>query len=209
MPVSTSGTQRPERIRRPSRAEVRRRLLDAAAEVLVSHGYGSASIDTITSAAGLSRGALYSNFADKEDLYLSLLAELERDQVHELAELYDEQGGVDQFLARISSRPPALRHDSRTHLILQTELWLLGTRNPRVRERVASIQRRTIDTIAAVVEGTPPGFTPHEIGAVVSALGDGLMMLRITDPESLREGVVFDVLRALASLTGIDEADAR
>jgi AcrR family transcriptional regulator len=197
----SSDVVRPERIRRPSRREVRQRLLDAAAEVLVTHGYGAASVDTITAAAGLSRGALYSNFADKEDLYLTLLDELEQAQVAALAELHEADLSIDEFLNRVAARIPT-SGNTRSHLILQTELWLLGTRNDAVRDRLASIQKQTIGAIASIIPDNLP-LPPREIGAVVSALGDGLSMQRATDP-SLRDGLLVEVLRLMAAMVGID-----
>jgi AcrR family transcriptional regulator len=205
--MSVSSPVRLERVRRPSRHEVRQRLLDAAAEVLVSHGYGAASVDTITAAAGLSRGALYSNFADKEDLYLTLLDELERAQVAALAELHDDGVGIHEYLTRVAGHLPT-SGDPRAHLVLQTELWLLGTRNEAVRKRLASIQERTNEAIASIVP-SDLALTPREVGAVVSALGDGLSMQRATDPSALRDGFLVDVLRLMASTVGIDADRSR
>jgi AcrR family transcriptional regulator len=204
MSVSSGEAQR-ERVRRPSRGQVRQRLLDAAAEVLVTHGYGAASVDTITAAAGLSRGALYSNFADKEDLYLTLLDELERAQVAVLAELHEDDLSIDEFLARVAARLPT-SGNTRSHLVLQTELWLLGTRNDAVRARLASIQNRTIEAIASILPDDLP-LPPREVAAVVTALGDGLSMQRATDP-SLRDGLLVEVLRLLAAMVGIDSAQS-
>lgn len=204
MSASNVVVSRRERVPRPSRDEVRQRLLDAAAEVLVSHGFGAASVDTITAAAGLSRGALYSNFADKEELYLTLLAQMEAAQVAELSALYDEESGVETFLARIAARTPRAEDDPRNVLILQTELWLLGTRDERVRKRLASIQRRTVDAIASVIGSPALGLTPHEIGVVVLAVCDGLTAQRVTDPSAVRSSLLFDALKAIALVGGVD-----
>lgn len=61
------------RIRRPGRAEVRRRLLDAALEVFADRGFASASLDQVAEAAGLTKGAIYSNFASKDDLFFAVM----------------------------------------------------------------------------------------------------------------------------------------
>ncbi len=58
---------------RPTRDDTRARVFAAAAEVFASRGIGAATIEQITDAAGLSRGAFYSNFADKDDLLASML----------------------------------------------------------------------------------------------------------------------------------------
>lgn len=192
-----------QRVRRPNRDEVRRRLLDGAAKALVSHGYGAASVEVITEAAGLSRGALYSNFSDKEDLFLELLDQLEQRQITELRAVHAEHQHLGRLLDIISSRSRSSAQDARAHLMVQVELWLLAMRNPAVRKRVVTIQRRSIDAIAEAVSGAAVDLSPTEIAAVVAALSDGLLMQRMLDPQSLRETILTDVLRELARFTGL------
>jgi AcrR family transcriptional regulator len=62
----------PESARVP-RTEVRERLFDAAARVIAERGFHEARLDDIAAAAGFSKGAVYSNFASKEDLVAQLL----------------------------------------------------------------------------------------------------------------------------------------
>lgn len=53
--------------------QTRARLMAAAQEVFARHGYMGASIDRIADHAGHSKGAVYSNFSNKETLFLELL----------------------------------------------------------------------------------------------------------------------------------------
>ena len=62
-------------VARPRREEVRRRLLDAALPVFVEHGYAGARLSDIARAAGFTKGAVYSNFGSKQELFAVLLAE--------------------------------------------------------------------------------------------------------------------------------------
>src|SRR5271165_1914031 len=64
-----------DRIRRPKREVVRRRLLDAALDVFAEHGFDTANLDQVAAAAGLTKGAIYSNFASKDDLFYAMMAE--------------------------------------------------------------------------------------------------------------------------------------
>ncbi|HMN30494.1 MAG TPA: helix-turn-helix domain-containing protein, partial [Caldilineaceae bacterium] len=65
------------RLTRPQRQQqTRERLLDAAVEVFSRRGYHAASVEEISEAAGFSKGAVYSNFASKEELFLALLDRL-------------------------------------------------------------------------------------------------------------------------------------
>jgi AcrR family transcriptional regulator len=55
------------------RAQTRERLMTAAASVFAARGIFGASVEEICEAAGFTRGAFYSNFADKDELVLALL----------------------------------------------------------------------------------------------------------------------------------------
>ena len=66
------STTRPNR-REEQRAQTRLDLLDAAARVFAERGYHGASVDLVAEAAGYTKGAVYSNFDSKEDLFLELL----------------------------------------------------------------------------------------------------------------------------------------
>ncbi|MCE9522821.1 MAG: TetR/AcrR family transcriptional regulator, partial [Alphaproteobacteria bacterium] len=64
---------RPARLTRAEQqAQTRERLLAAAERVFARHGYGGASIDLISAEAGYSKGAIYSNFESKEEVFLEL-----------------------------------------------------------------------------------------------------------------------------------------
>jgi AcrR family transcriptional regulator len=54
-------------------AQTRQELLDAAARVFVKRGFTGSSIEEISAEAGYSRGAFYSNFNSKEELFVELL----------------------------------------------------------------------------------------------------------------------------------------
>lgn len=54
------------------RHKTRERLIDAAYEVFSEHGVHAASIEMVTEVAGFTRGAFYSNFESKEELFFAL-----------------------------------------------------------------------------------------------------------------------------------------
>lgn len=57
-----------------SRENTRARLLDAAAEVFAEVGLDAASVEAVCDRAGFTRGAFYSNFESKDELFLELAA---------------------------------------------------------------------------------------------------------------------------------------
>src|SRR5271165_3793460 len=54
------------------RQQTRDHLLAAAAEVFAARGFHGASLDEVAAVAGFTKGAVYSNFKNKEDLFLAL-----------------------------------------------------------------------------------------------------------------------------------------
>src|SRR4051794_18303352 len=65
------------KVRRLSRAErkqqTRAELVATAREVFLERGFHGASLDEIAEAAGYSKGAVYSNFTSKDELFLAVL----------------------------------------------------------------------------------------------------------------------------------------
>ncbi|HEY7948981.1 MAG TPA: helix-turn-helix domain-containing protein, partial [Acidimicrobiales bacterium] len=54
------------------RQQTRDHLLAAAAQVFAERGFHGTSLDEVAAVAGFSKGAVYSNFKNKEDLFLAL-----------------------------------------------------------------------------------------------------------------------------------------
>lgn len=75
------------------RAATTRRLLQVAREVFAEHGYVGASTEEIVRRAGVTRGALYHHFADKEALFAAVLADVQRDVAHRIEEAADQENG--------------------------------------------------------------------------------------------------------------------
>src|SRR4029434_11242634 len=92
-----------ERVR-PTRDATRERLFEAAAQVFAERGIGAASIEAIAAAAGFTRGAVYSNFASKDELIIAMLEDhVERSVRHHRELLARHRDPVD-FVAALRAR---------------------------------------------------------------------------------------------------------
>lgn len=60
---------------RPRRADVRARILAAAGSAFLQHGYADTTLSDIAAAAGFTKGAVYSNFGGKPELFSTVFAE--------------------------------------------------------------------------------------------------------------------------------------
>ena len=172
------------------RAQTRAKLLKAAGAIFARRGYHEATLDEIAERAGLSKGALYYNFASKEDLFLALLA----DRLD--ARLGDAAGaGPRAFEAFVA----ALERDPRwAPLFFEFVAWSGrdARRRARLRERFIVPARER--TRAVIPAGASP-LEPDELAIVVNALVNGLLLERLFDPGGVSGDLV---TRALAVLAG-------
>jgi TetR/AcrR family transcriptional regulator, transcriptional repressor of aconitase len=68
----------------------RRQILDGSRACFARYGYEGATVRRLEEATGLSRGAIFHHFRDKESLFLALA----EDDVHHMADVVAEQGLV-------------------------------------------------------------------------------------------------------------------
>jgi AcrR family transcriptional regulator len=126
------------------RAQTRDRLLVAATHVFAERGVIGASVEEICEAAAFTRGAFYSNFADKDALVLALL-EAETLQQFEAAKqtlsgLRDAPSdlGFDELVTRAMVQLGASSPSDRETLLMRQELMLHAARVPALREPYAA-----------------------------------------------------------------------
>ncbi len=85
--------------RDPVVRDTKQRILDAAVEVFGERGYRGASVDGVALAAGVTKGAVYYYFTDKDDLARDLQHVLWDQLVQEALAVYDpERPAVDNLL---------------------------------------------------------------------------------------------------------------
>ncbi|MBA2522337.1 MAG: TetR/AcrR family transcriptional regulator [Solirubrobacterales bacterium] len=163
-----SSQPEPGEPRRPTQAErsarTRAALLESAARGLSRYGYGNLVLEQVAGEAGYTRGALYHQFADKEDLALAVIEWVDETWRREVGGLIE--GEADPVLTLITlARGHAVycrRDVARVVMALRLEFsgqdHVVGRRLERVSE---SLVRRCARLIAAGRSaGTIPGGPP-------------------------------------------------
>jgi len=91
-----------------SREQTRDRLLEAAQTIFTKKGFENASVEDISAAAGYTRGAFYSNFGGKTELFIELLrrshagVKLEFDRLFEIApDVAALEAGIIQYYSQL------------------------------------------------------------------------------------------------------------
>ena len=112
-PTSAGTRSRPRRTQADRSAATRDALIAAARRLFAAHGFAEVPTDSIATAAGVTRGALYHQFADKMALFEAALDAVEADVAARLAH---EVAAVGQ-----SDPVEAMRHAVRVWLGMCTE----------------------------------------------------------------------------------------
>lgn len=143
------------------RQKTRDRLMDAAFDVFAEQGVHAASIEAVTERAGFTRGAFYSNFASKEELFFALA---ERENGVRLDRL---QEGIDiifptlatpvesldiEAVAEIVDRFMLLQPNDRHWCIVESEFRTLALRSPEVAARYIDYETRIDTRLARLLE---------------------------------------------------------
>ncbi len=145
------------------------RLIEAAERLFVRKGFDDASVEDISEAAGYSRGAFYSNFDNKEQVFLAVIdrrrpkalddilqqASEPAEQIAAVREWFSNQWRLKDFIA------------------LRMEFSRRAMRDRSVRKHLAELLRQELETYSASVGrylGATDGVPAHRPEMVVLAL---------------------------------------
>jgi AcrR family transcriptional regulator len=172
--------------RAEQREETRRRLIEAAGSVFSRLGFEAAPIDVIAEEAGFSRGAFYSNFASKDELFLALLRDHLDAEVDTLSRALDCIETAEDLAPAIERRYRVLGEDG-GWCLLTTEFQLYAMRGGKMAGEFSAIyesyRRRLGALMATHFErlGIVSTLTPYEFGVAQVALSHGLALQRASN----------------------------
>ena len=178
--------------RRLTRAErkedTRARLLASAARVFARRGFHAASVEEVAEDAGFSKGAVYSNFASKEDLFLAMVEARFRDRLTAIRAAVAEPGApgeqarrsADSFIRTLAADPewpPVFM-----------EFWAYAQRDPSVRRRFAAQVGALRTAVAEILAsraaelGMELPLPAEQLATMTFAMATGFAMERQLDP---------------------------
>lgn len=175
---------------RPSRTEVRRRLLEAAAEEFAERGFASARLAEIARRAGFTKGAVYSNFESKQDLFAELFAERSLEVAGRVLAEIAGLGAVDAAGRGGETISTWLVGDPGWALLV-LEFGVQAAREPAIAEaylrerRSLRGQLEELITGRAVEWGIADSVDARTLAITVMALISGLMLEHAVDPEQV------------------------
>ncbi len=204
MGVTTSATvRRTRRTVRPERADVRERVLAAGRAVFAEVGFHKATLDAIAGRAGFSKGAVYSNFASKDDLFLTLLQHDVADMQATLGQALHD-GSLDDDLRLLAATVLGWAADGRAQLVF-AEFRAHAAHEPalarRTAEARAALVESTADQLAAAVVARGARLTvpPSEAAVLLLALVNGLALEHVGRTDVVSEDSLVVLMSGLVA----------
>lgn len=197
------------------RAMTREHLLEAAAIVFARAGFAGATLDEIAATAGFTKGAVYSNFKSKDDLFLALVDHRMERQFALVGEVLDtsthEPGELLPRIHDLMGTRAFFFDDTLSTLYL--EFVLYARRNPEARATLAAIGERSraftqelIEREHAAHKNSPP-HPPRELAQIAMALFLGFEVDRLVDPGSVTDQTIDTALAILSRFLGAGDGD--
>jgi TetR/AcrR family transcriptional regulator, transcriptional repressor of bet genes len=195
MEASVPGVRAPE-------AERRQQIVDAGLRVAARDRLEGLTVRRVAAEAGLSPGLVYFHLTDKETLLLAVLDRL-IERLVPRPDLGSPLSARDLLIDHVRSEVAHLPED-RELVELFLDFWVMGTRHPAVRGRIADAlvaYRRALVPLAEDVIAEEPvrfaGTTAERLAAMVVAFVHGHAVQAVLDPEAIASGDFVATLEAL------------
>ena len=153
--------------REDSREQTTQRLLDAAQKLIAKRGLSDASVEDIAEAAGYTRGAFYSNFSSKGDLFIELLRRDHEKTNAQLNALRDDSLPLDHIQQRVREIYTQMYRDNESFMNW-TEARMLAARDAKFRAKLDALLAEKRAQIAEFIE-----YFYERAGIALAAAADG------------------------------------
>ncbi len=179
-------------------------LLDTARRVFLQRGYHRTTLDTVAEAAGYSKGAVYSNFNSKDDLFLALLDQLSEVRLREFDEDWAASQDAPNRQEDMARRWARRRmHQGHEWSLLLMEFWTHAARDLQTRKAFALRHARLVESVAqrlsemAAELGLRFRRSPADVARAASVIGHGMALEQLLDPTSVDEELVADMFLSI------------
>jgi AcrR family transcriptional regulator len=189
------------------RQQTRAHLLDAAGQVFARRGFHAATVDEVADAAGYTKGAVYSNFANKDELFLALLDQRLAAQLQQVEALYAIESS-EELRAAMRAQTERGFAAARDFGVLQVEFWLYAMRNPAAQAELAKRYRQLRERLAELItrrhahRQTSPPMPPGHLAALAIATDTGLFLQYAAEPGALPWELRADAMTQLLDADG-------
>jgi TetR/AcrR family transcriptional regulator, transcriptional repressor of aconitase len=175
----TMSKPRKRLTREESRAQTRATLMAVGREHFIRYGLGGAVAEKIAEDAGYSRGALYSNFDGKEELFLAVIREEQDRRTEALHSMFKEEPSAKERLRKMREAIADLVTDP-DWIVLRAEFEAGALRNERIRQTFVEVHRKQVRDGGNLIRNLAQssdihlGLKPNEFIMIILNLTHGL-----------------------------------
>jgi AcrR family transcriptional regulator len=179
------------------RSRTKAALVEAFWSIVDEHGFSAATLEAVAQRAGMSRGAIYSNFASRADLLLAAAGarglKIDRD--------FSQPGTLDEQLRRfakgLAEALPNAPGTQRWH----AELLLHIATEPSLKAHVAAGFAALFQAMGSQLEAQHRdelAMPAGDLALAIQSLAMGLVYQAILSPDAVTEAAVLEAFAALA-----------
>ncbi len=180
------------------RARTRARLLEAAAKVFAAKGFHAATLDDVAAEAGMTKGAIYGNFKNKEELFLAIFEV----PAYGVRPVFRPGAPLKEQLRRFGEGVIAFLPTAEKRGVLFTEFQRHAMTHPEFRD---SVDARSREFARRAAKSLEPYFDEAEIGmpierfvVILDAIIDGLIAQRFLTPSLVPDDLIIAAFERLA-----------
>jgi AcrR family transcriptional regulator len=180
------------------RARTRTALVAAALEIVAEKGFAAASLDEIAARAGMTKGAIYSNFSGKAELLLAAMGA-------KGLTLSSPRPAATTLREELAAMANELQHVVRRAkgeetFLAQFNLYALS--DPEIRKGVATTYADGFTRTAAYLsrlKGGDGAIAPRQLAVALQCISLGFMIQSFVTPDEVTDAVIVETMQALAA----------
>jgi AcrR family transcriptional regulator len=182
-------------------ARTRETLLTVATTAFLRDGYLATSLDRVADEAGFSKGAVYSNFGNKDELCLAVLDRIHAEQTTAIAQALAGPASLEERLRSFAQWAERTIGDP-SWTGLECEFATRARHVPALRAELTTRETAVRDLVRHLLEitaqelGVTPAMPPERAANLLLSLGIGLGVRRMVDP-AVDVTVLTDMVRLL------------
>jgi AcrR family transcriptional regulator len=198
----TTSPARPSRTKYPEpggkRARTRAALVEAAAALITEQGLQELSLEAVAERAGMSRGAYYGNFEDRDELLMAVL----ESRWKPIRPVFRPGASLREQMRILAQAVIASVPARQAMAVRALEFQLYALKQPAMRARLAQFSAEAYHNAqAALLEVVPADALPMPAPIfvrVLHCLMDGLLFERFQVPQEITDEVIVAAFETLA-----------
>ena len=181
------------------RERTRAALIDAAARLIGEKGYHNVTLEHVAALAGMSRGAIYGNFKDRDELFVAVLEARWKPIIPAF-----KAGAPFKEQMRILAAAVIAAAPGRQAVALRAlEFQIYALTHPKMQaklERYSAEGYRLAERgLLRFIPATELPIPPAHFVRVLNALTEGLLFERFQSPREITDDVIRSAFQALAA----------